>query len=299
MYSGSFTGVIMRLLVSVFLLLIASFYQQSKPSTPTTKAGIQERNAQTKADHVDEDPAATSVGPSPKQTPHTNAKQGDPYDPRNDSAYRAYLWFTIAGVIGGLCGIGVLIRQSSLLRESVNAAHKSADALMDAEAAFITIKVDNCNLTDHGNKTIVIYPIRNIGRSVATIFSAESFLHLGDSQAAPPDPSIYDSKQLLPSEYYLPPSETDQSKTFLSPVGQATPRDPTEPFYVSRLTPANCASMENKSKALWSYGFVRYRDIFGRKFELRFCHRWETRMAPSPGFMIDGPVEFNRLTRYA
>jgi hypothetical protein len=75
-------------------------------------------------------------------------KEAPSYDPTQDRAYRAYLWATILGVVGGFLGVGVLIWQTVLTRRSANAARDaasaakiSAEAVINSERPWLFISI--------------------------------------------------------------------------------------------------------------------------------------------------------------
>ena len=292
----------MRFLTIVFLGL--SLWQQSNPNSSVTKSGVEKRDTQRQKEQPQKTESKTSIPAissdgHPQQSPVAQCAQKDTYNPTSDRLYRAYLWFTIIGVVGGIVGILILICQSIMLRSSVNAAHKSADALMASEAAFLDVPVQTVTLVrgDPG-KHFVSFRIKNIGRTVAFIFAGESLLQLSDDARQPPVPALYEWAANLRAEFLLPDKIESPSLAFLSVAGEPAPGTTEEPFVGKVLSGEQYAQIEQRSLTLWFYGFMRYRDIFQRKYEVRYCHRFEPKLSPTPGFIVDGPPEFNRLTRY-
>jgi hypothetical protein len=57
---------------------------------------------------------------------------------------------------------------------------------------------------------------------------------------------------------------------------------------------------EGKEYALYVFGIVEYRDIFGSKHQTRYCYRFKpgpTEADPAPrDFYVDGPSSYNRAT---
>jgi hypothetical protein len=115
----------------VALLLFAASQANQAPSSrkPSFDKRLTQQEAQKKQKTPD---PKLSVGECVNcfdvQAPHTDEKQKDPYDARTDSLYRKYLWFTIIGVCGGLIGLGLLYRQFKATETAANAAKNSADA---------------------------------------------------------------------------------------------------------------------------------------------------------------------------
>jgi hypothetical protein len=283
----------MRLLLLAFLLLV------QQPSKPPDAPGKAKQSENSSPEAVQVAAPSQGVGSASEERPTHHSEKADQYDPRKDCLYRWYMRATIVGVLGGFVGIALLIWQSILLRNSVDAAHKSADALIDSEAAFLTVEGQEFALITDAARTFVKYPVCNVGRTVALVFGGEDFLQIGDDPENPPTPSLYEEKRERPTDFYLPAGKPSPCTTFLSETGQPI-YDSTkkEPFKASRMTAIDQENINNRSKTLWSYGFIRYRDTFKRAFELRFCHRYEPTLMPNPGFIVAGPPEFNRLTRY-
>jgi hypothetical protein len=135
----------------------------------------------------------------------------------------------------------------------------------------------------------------------AIAFAAEALLQVGDDINNPPMPSLYEQKTALPSDFYIAADKDTGSTTLLSTLGEpmmgAANKD--KAFSYVRLSKIEGEQISNGTQALWSYGFVRYRDVFKRRFELRFCHRYEPKLMPiGGGFVVAGPPEFNRLSIY-
>jgi hypothetical protein len=70
--------------------------------------------------------AVITSGESNENKKTSSGDKTDSYDPRRDVLYRTYLFFTIAGVFGGIAGLGILIWQTVLVRISSRAAQKAA-----------------------------------------------------------------------------------------------------------------------------------------------------------------------------
>jgi hypothetical protein len=117
----------------------------------------------------------------------------------------------------------------------------------------------------------------------------------------PPMPLLYEDKSSkLPSDFYIAADKDSPSTTFLSTVSKPMigTANKDKAFSFVRLSEIEGEQIYNGTRALWSYGFVRYRDRFKRRFELRFCHRYEPKLIPGGGFVVAGPPEFNRLSIY-
>ena len=130
-----FHGVIMRLFVSVLLLIFATGFQQAKPDTSTKESSVNKGNAQQETRNEDQPP--TKMLPDVTiqecddcsfavEAPNARAKQDDPYDAGKDSLYRAYLKFTIAGVVIAMLGVGAIYLQTRAIAQSADATARSA-----------------------------------------------------------------------------------------------------------------------------------------------------------------------------
>lgn len=250
-----------------------------------------------------------STGGTDKKTDTHNPKYQYQYDPRDDGAYRKYLWATIVGVVGGVFGLCVLIYQSHLTRESLKASHKSADAVMDSEMAILWISAREVRLRQDGRALLAVFNVHNIGRTAAIVFAGDHVFHMSEDEMAPPLPQIFDLTDEFSaptSEAYFPPDAdmprkengaTDCIALFStvenSPLGK---RSEGSTFPPHQLTEDEWKAVRQEKKFLWCYGFVRYRDIFKRKFELRFCFQYAPNLAPEEGFVTRGPEQFNRLS---
>jgi len=66
------------------------------------------------------------------------------------------------------------------------------------------------------------------------------------------------------------------------------------------LDPQDAAAVERGERALYFYGFVKYRDAFRKRRETRFCFRLKVALGltdpASRGFYIAGPREYNKAT---
>jgi hypothetical protein len=134
----------MRLLVVVLFLLFQNVYQKPNPAAPATKTGIEKGNTETKAkerntDNSQQPTQIVVIGGLDKGQIEKRSEQSNSYDPREDTLYRAYLWFTILGVTGAIGGVIVLICQTIATRRSAEAAFMNAQVLIDAERAWIDI----------------------------------------------------------------------------------------------------------------------------------------------------------------
>jgi hypothetical protein len=67
------------------------------------------------------------------------------------------------------------------------------------------------------------------------------------------------------------------------------------------MTTTEWQSLRNRQSYLYTYGFVVYLDVFGRRREFMFCHYYHVPMPGEPqveGFQrfVGAPPEYNRAT---
>jgi hypothetical protein len=97
----------------------------------------------------------------------------------------------------------------------------------------------------------------------------------------------------------LPEDPSYGEITELGEFGVTMPPNASLPltFY---LMPSDAAAVESGNKALYVYGFVKYRDAFRRLRETRFCFRLKVALGVSDpasrGFYIAGPRKYNKAT---
>src|SRR5882762_179335 len=109
----------------VVMLLIAPLFpaasvDQQKPDAGIKKGAVQADGSR-KQGHSNEKQAPEKAADAicngcSIQEPATQTQKQDAYNPKEDTLYRAYLWFTIGGVLIALGGIGVLFRQNGQIR---------------------------------------------------------------------------------------------------------------------------------------------------------------------------------------
>jgi hypothetical protein len=178
--------------------------------------------------------------------------------------------------------------QIKLAERSAKAAEDAATASMDTEQAILWIEQ-----VFHWNEiTRSFFQMRvwNSGKTVGTVFAGNGALQIGEIDA-PPDPSVFNYQ---PRDRFneLIADPDSQTPTNLAGVLQ---RD-------GPLTVEEKDSIAAGTKYLWACGYFRYRDIFKRTFERRYCYRFTSYdLLPSAGpkgeFRVAGPPDYNRLTR--
>ncbi len=87
-----------------------------------------------------------------------SAKESDPYDPRHDRLYRAYLLATILGVVGGILGVVLIFWQVKLLKRSVDASSEQSKAMerhLKEAARSATAMETIAKTIDIGNRAVM------------------------------------------------------------------------------------------------------------------------------------------------
>ena len=213
-----------------------------------------------------------------ESAPAHDEKKANAYDPRNDALYRWYLRATIIGVAGAVLGLIILLLQTLHTGNQVT-------AMMNAERAFLIM--DGTPKLDQGRAPypFFIYKLVNVGKTPAILVEAHGSLEIGDADdPIPPDPSVYDvTKVIFP---------------FLGPIiiKADSPTPHTEVGHSARAVERSetAAIFETDEKVFWACGFYIYRDVFGREYEQRFCHKY-FEFEKLEGFYMAGPAEYNRL----
>jgi hypothetical protein len=197
----------MRLLAVVFVLLSASLVYNQSPENRQYEAQVEQPKPN------------TSVPTTVVQQREAKAERNDPYDPRKDCLYRAYLLATILGVFAALGGIYAIYKQTEATKEAAEATARSAKATEDSvKLQQVALKqwinighweavIDNGNLlsiffrlTNPTNIPLTLRAIRfkyNAGQEteyheteVGSVLAPENpyigdlNIHLGDNQVA-------------------------------------------------------------------------------------------------------------------
>jgi hypothetical protein len=305
----------MRFFLLASLMLLSTGPQQSEPSRSAKDASIEKRSRQQKAQQSknSEQPDPTQIvviGEYDKRQDEKHQEQGSTYDARQDPLYRAYLVFTILGVIGGIGGVITLICQTMLLRSTAAATQKSLEAYMDSQSGVLSVVENEFILGNDSSNSYASCRVHNIGLTAVTVFASENLLQVGRSKDVPPYAVLFDvPDEIVKSpDYCVPPDNNvpqggSAGAKFIamlstvdrSTIGMANSGGKYKPI---RLTGPEMDELRMEGKFLWCYGFVRYRDLFKRNFELRYCLRYYPALMPNGGFGFAGLPQFNRVARY-
>jgi hypothetical protein len=279
----------MLFIATLLLLTINPALQQAKPSIPSKKEAVaqNDRDKETpkpqKSDS-EESPNATRGGCSETKQKSESEKQ-DTNQPKEDMLYRAYLWSTIVGVIGGLLGIAVIYFQTKHVRKSAEAAETAAlaakanaDAVVNAERAWVFSAMEklgpesfSLKFTNHGKTPAEVIDIKQ----------RETWTELMDP----------DKRELpVPPDYGL---ETKFVQPRIIVPGKFFVYDNT--MLASVLPGEIYSQLKTSRKRYFIYGRVRYRDLIDRTRvrETGFCYFWSPLLDE---FIIGGPSEYTYYT---
>ena len=241
----------MRLLLVAFLLLFQSIALPAKPTTPAAESGV------------------SCLAPS--NSP--NAKE--------DLLYRAYLWFTVIGVIGAWCGMGIIYLQTKAAREATVAARRSADALISIERPWIQVVVSQPNEND---PSLLQFDMVNKGKTPAQIVShtiRRDRKMNADQLPAAPNYGAFEHTEAI---NLLPSSE-------LRRIGRFTISEEMKLHEETRVD-------VGKGMMLIFYGIVRYKNVIDAPLsvhETRFCYCYAPMFHNGSPFAC-GPEQYNIYT---
>lgn len=302
----------MRLLVAVLLLSLQAVAPQSKPASPPAKPSVEKRDAGEKAQDSqqattpDNSLPAISAGKTAEKTgPTAQTEQGNAYDPKKDTLYRCYLWFTIIGVVGAFGGISVLIWQTTLSRKSANAARDAAlaaktssQAMINSDRPWLFIKITTSD-TDTDQNGIIEHlgfsvSFQNYGKTPAEVVAFDQHPDCrNDTSDLPFQPAYSLEGHVMVHTRMVPPGETWQ--------------DPGERFFYVEdfLLGDDWKEIRSSRKRFIYWGRIQYRDLIeesktihelkevGTIHETCFCYFW----SPARNeFLLCGPLGYNKHT---
>jgi hypothetical protein len=199
----------------------------------------------------------------------------------------------------GIVGTWFALRSLKVGEKAAKAAELNAQAVIDAERAWLLIPQDKIQapyITPWDQESVqplrlthCIFWIRNGGKTPALVLMEKYEMQIGDSRATPPSPDrVYGVTSKMFNPYLITPEETSPRESGLM-TGLISPSE-------LRLI------KKDKTSFLWLCGFIRYGDVFnatkeGAEHETRFCYLWETHMnTPEPFWHVAGPTEYNKAT---
>lgn len=198
--------------------------------------------------------------------------QPEAYDPRQDLLYRAYLAFTVFGVIGALVGIAIIFRQTNAAQDAAIAARDNAQAVINAERAWVIVWVKWPKDFASYNEAV------NFGVRTYSLFLNVACANHGQSLAWITESRI----GMIVTEKV--PDTLDMSNTVLAD------EDTFKPLVVNKELFSPDVQVESQvmpepGKMILVYGKVTYRDIFFRERYTTFGFR-----------LMEDRQRFERLT---
>jgi hypothetical protein len=287
----------MRLLLATMLLLFQNYPSQTQShhiqDSPQNNIGNRERILA----------VSGIVWRSYEESTAHAGEYGTEYDPQYDCLYRAYLWATIIGVVGGFLGVGILIWQTILTRRSANAARdaanaarSSAEATVNSERAWIIAMPTVLNpdlhtlvMGDVQQRNVFVVSFVNVGKTPARLVETSmSYVTVnGPIENLPKEPEY--ATRSSHEGLILAPNATKENS-----FGAVAPLQPN-----SILTPQDHEALMEHRSFLFASGFVNYRDVHGELRETRFAYvYWIPRggdILPR-GFRHAGHPAYNRAT---
>jgi len=140
------------------------------------------------------------------------------------------------------------------------------------------------------NRTIFNMRVWNSGKTTGMLFAGIGALQVGEIDS-PPDPSVFNYQVRDRFNELI----VDPDAKLPTNLGGVLQRD-------GPLTTIENDCITFGAKYLWACGYFRYRDIFQRVFERRYCYRFASyapvpTVGPKGEFQVSGPPDYNRLTR--
>jgi hypothetical protein len=216
-------------------------------------------------------------------------KEDDPYDPRHDCLYRAYLAATVLGVLGGIVGVGLIFWQVILLRHTVDASNeqskamerhigeatRSADAMEQIAKviltgnkaitrAYLTVIVNSAVFQERGQLGQGDKKFQGIPRLLNTGVTTARKIRISINAGILPIP--------IPTDLTFPPRKAPETESqgFLS-LGAHQHADLMGGI-VDDFVPEDSVTRikEGFPEALCVWGAVTYEDIFGDSHTTKF-----------------------------
>ncbi len=219
-----------------------------------------------------------------ESTPTHHQEKTDTYDPRTDTLYRGYLWATVIGVFGGFLGIGLLTWQSILLRQSANAAKVAAEAAeRSANAA-----VDNVKIFISKERARLSVHLKKEERDID-----EPPFEFGDLAAVVNDLTGGTDDAFFIAVHKYGPTDAEDIEAFgqfgfcnVTPDWHGAYRihefptklggDTTAEMRIDVfVTPEQINEIEEGGLIPRLFGYVSWKDIFGKRYDAPFCYWWD------------------------
>jgi hypothetical protein len=253
-------------------------------------------------------PPEKTASQSAKQTPQAESPQSKP-------------WLTHGELVMSiLTGIYVLISFFGLLaiHEQASMAQQNIQSVIDAGRTWVTVMPlhwspelratwepgDPQVPSDQMRAEVHLFHarIQNAGNSVAQIDEVSvKYVYIEEGISRLPETPVYG--RISPQNGYLliPKDEywaTERLGNFDTATTDESRSKGTENGLLKK---SQIANLEDGSDSLYAYGFVRYRDVFGKHRETRFGYVYEFPQWYQPElgkarFKHDGPEQYNRAT---
>lgn len=266
----------MRATVIVLLLVVCSVL------SPSAQGKGQEEKSNAKKPQQAEAPKPQASLPSNGQTKKSDGEtqEQNRKEPTQERIHRVEVvsqpfdWVAVASVTIAILSMIFVWQQVLVMRNS-----ERAWVTGDPEFNIFT------KPPDPGD--VILYPasFKNCGRTPAQIGEAGLSLKkvLGSLESIPRNPS-YEQRELVSVNRLLVPNDL---------FALTAPPIP--------LSVEEYRSLRDRKLFLYAHGFVKYRDIFGKKRETRFCHYYRI---PTPdGALVEGfstfigaPRSYNKTT---
>ena len=177
-------------------------------------------------------------------------------------------------------------------RRSADAAKENADSLVNIERAWLMLdRLDSLTLVAMplaGQPTIsgAVFEYRNFGRTPSWIVESAARMIIVPSRETLTWPLDYGPTNLVNGSNGTP----------------VPPDQPTNPTWQALEPPfpteAQIQSIQREESFAFLFAFIRYRDVFARTRETRFCVQWQVASGfrTTSGWIYAGPKEANRNT---
>jgi hypothetical protein len=275
----------MRLLASVVLLLFTQFIQPHPTGNAPSKQCYEQEHITNGLNFI--------VGVWESAIDHIQAEnqQQASYNAQNDCLYRIYLGATIAGVIGGVIGVGLIFWQTILLKQTVNSSVGQAQAMerhivqaarsasaMEAVGESLKVTAQASSDSVKGLKQQMRAYI-NVGVGFAVPqdrvrnVKFQAVPTLVNNGLTPAHKVVYKTKAAilpvpLPSGFNFPLPTEDSGENMMGPRQTAT-LSPIVDDFVSDALVADIK--KGHGMGLYVWGTIGYVDVFGDAQQTRFC----------------------------
>ncbi len=165
---------------------------------------------------------------------------------------------------------------------SANAAKASADALVNTERAWMILDKFNPTSPSSGPNNIISIQFRNCGRTPAWITNFVA--RYVTNQGAITQTINFDA--ILPQPTPGEPITTDAPTRWYGEKLQGT----------GDLSEAEFRSVRRGELTLYCFGILKYRDIFDKDRETRFCFIYMPPITSPEAWIYSGPADANKHT---